>query len=56
MRVTERDGDGVRTLGSLSSGNFFGEHALLSESPRRRATVTAETDVVCLILGKLCHF
>jgi CRP/FNR family cyclic AMP-dependent transcriptional regulator len=41
---------GTRTVGRLSSGEFFGEISLLDPGPRT-ASVIAETDVTCLELA-----
>jgi small-conductance mechanosensitive channel/CRP-like cAMP-binding protein len=43
--------DGRRLVAKLGTGEVFGEMALLTGEPRR-ATVTAETDVVCYRLDK----
>ena len=44
-----KEGETVRTLGS---GDFFGEIALIWESPRRTATVTAATPVRLFVLTR----
>jgi CRP-like cAMP-binding protein len=51
------DGDVVVTKGDaevrrLAAGDFFGEIALVWESPRRTATVTAETPVRFFVLTR----
>jgi CRP-like cAMP-binding protein len=44
-----RDGEEVRTLGT---GDFFGEIALIWDSPRRTATVTAATPLRFFVLTR----
>ena len=41
-----------REIRRLSSGDFFGEIALIWDSPRRTATVTATTPIRCFILTR----
>lgn len=40
----------VGTVGRLQAGDFFGELALIEEHGRT-ATVTAETDLVCIVVS-----
>jgi CRP-like cAMP-binding protein len=41
---------GGRTVKRFGPGDFFGEMAILTSSPRS-ATIVAETDLVCLVLS-----
>jgi len=47
--VVTKDGREIRRL---SSGDFFGEIALIWDSPRRTATVTATAPIRCFILTR----
>jgi CRP-like cAMP-binding protein len=47
--VVSKDG---REINKLSSGDFFGEIALIWESPRRTATVTAATPIRFFVLTR----
>ncbi|WP_287963212.1 cyclic nucleotide-binding domain-containing protein [Alcanivorax sp.] len=49
--VTRIKGAKQETLAALSAGRFFGEDALISESPRN-ATITMTSDGVLMCLGK----
>lgn len=49
--VTRTKGAKQETLAALSSGRFFGEDALISDSPRN-ATITMTSDGVLMCLGK----
>lgn len=44
-------GAGEEALAVLKTGSYFGEMALIDGSPRS-ATVTAHTDLTCLVVGK----
>lgn len=48
--VTRKQGSKEETLAALTSGNFFGEDALISDAPRN-ATVTMTSDGVLMALG-----
>ena len=50
VRTSGPDGNQV-TVGTLSAGDLFGEVSLLLGRPRT-ATVSAETEVVCLEVGR----
>jgi CRP-like cAMP-binding protein len=49
--VTRAQGAKQETLAALTTGNFFGEDALISDAPRN-ATVTMTSDGVLMALGK----
>ena len=49
--VTRNQGNKQETLAALTTGNFFGEDALISDTPRN-ATVTMTSDGVLMALGK----
>ncbi|EKF73344.1 cAMP-dependent protein kinase regulatory chain [Alcanivorax hongdengensis A-11-3] len=49
--VTRSKGAKQETLAALSAGRFFGEDALISDSPRN-ATITMTSDGVIMCLGK----
>jgi CRP-like cAMP-binding protein len=49
--VTRAQGNKQETLAALTTGNFFGEDALISDTPRN-ATVTMTSDGVLMCLGK----
>ena len=49
--VTRSQGSKQETLAALTTGNFFGEDALISDAPRN-ATVTMTSDGVLMCLGK----
>lgn len=49
--VTRTKGAKQETLAALSAGRFFGEDALISDSPRN-ATITMTSDGVLMCLGK----
>ena len=49
--VTRAQGAKQETLAALTTGNFFGEDALISDAPRN-ATVTMTSDGVLMMLGK----
>lgn len=48
--VTRKQGAKEETLAALTTGNFFGEDALISDAPRN-ATVTMTSDGVLMCLG-----
>lgn len=49
--VTRKQGSREETLAGLGAGSFFGEDALISDTPRN-ATVTMTSDGVLMCLGK----
>jgi CRP-like cAMP-binding protein len=49
--VSRNQGSKQETLAALTTGNFFGEDALISDAPRN-ATVTMTSDGVLMALGK----
>jgi CRP-like cAMP-binding protein len=49
--VTRKQGSRDETLAALGAGSFFGEDALISDTPRN-ATVTMTSDGVLMCLGK----
>lgn len=51
VAVSVHGADGQVSLGTMGPGEIFGEIALLSEAKRRRATVTATTQVQVLVLS-----
>ena len=52
VKLTVAQADGRQTeLAKMASGQFFGERSLLTGT-QRSATVTAETDVVVVIVDK----
>jgi cAMP-dependent protein kinase regulator len=50
VQTTGPDGNQV-TIGTLAAGDFFGEISILLDRPRT-ATVSAETEVICLEIGR----
>ena len=53
MRVTQQQPNGEQVVlkECLSSGEYFGEMALLKEAPRM-ASVTATSDLVCMVIDR----
>ena len=51
VNITKMTGEGEKVLVTLSSGDFFGEMAIIDKAPRSAGAVAAE-DTICIVLDE----
>jgi CRP-like cAMP-binding protein len=51
VNITKRTDEGEKTLVTLSSGDFFGEMAIIDKAPRSASAIAAE-ETVCIVLDE----
>lgn len=51
VNITKMTGDGEKVLVTLTSGDFFGEMAIIDKAPRSAGAVAAE-DTICIVLDE----